>query len=140
MRSEDMRLIETCFCFDIGALTGEHLMEVITSGLGFEPRRISCDDILRRRGRFRPAEHMPMIAKAEKITDLELAYDTKRQGPDFTAVALEPWGMMALYWRLPDCPPGDILEKLTAIPGFNAGYVSDSTRDGRVVWSEEIAL
>lgn len=124
--------VQTFVCFELGSLDGPFLADLVAHHLGFEPTRIEANDILRRRGRFRPAKHVPMIAEAKEIAFLDLDCG-ELLTPTFSIVTA--WDCQQLYWELPDtCPPLALMEKLTGRPGFNMAIAAD-TEDTR--WQSE---
>ena len=134
-----MRQLLTMVCFDLDALNGPLVADLIAGGLGFEPQQISTPKSWGLRDSYCVQRHLPQIARRDNVDGLRLRVDLLGHGSYFR-VATTPGLFQAIYWRTPVAAPAPALaqiERLTLAPGFNVAYASDADD---VAWQSERSI
>jgi hypothetical protein len=72
-------------------------------------------------------------------TDVRVQTDMGPKGAYFQVLPIGTWSFQAVYWRTAslDVPSLDVLEELTELPGFNAGY---RCAEADVFWQSESSI
>jgi hypothetical protein len=118
-----MNYLLTCFCFDMETLNGRNIAGIIEEGLGFVPSEVKTNDFFKAGARYTDGV-LKRIASSDRISEVRLQTDAGPAGPYFQVISIGTWGFQAVYWRVPslDVPSRELCERLTDMPGFNAGY------------------
>ena len=112
------------FCFDPESLSSEQIADLLApEWLRIQPKWFSAS-FQRKRARYNPQQHPAHTKRADFVDWLRVQEDEKVM---FHVTSLSSWDLQQVYWELPEAlrHPFDALVHLTALPGFNAGYVFD---------------
>src|SRR5579871_448014 len=123
-------LVSVRFCFDLDAVSGETIVDLIQSHLGFEPVFVRGEDVSKKRTRFKPTV-LAKLRPLKTVGMLRLDTDAPSaglDGPSFSVQSGPSWSSHSLYWEVAAdrLPTRDMLDKLTALQGFNAGFAADA--------------
>lgn len=117
------------FSFQLGAVSGSHLAGVIENGLGFKPGHIRMRPQIVRNGPCNIDKRLPKIRQCSKIEHLYLRTSNRSSVPSFHFTTWRSCHMLWLHYLYSQLLPRSFFDRLTGLPGFNAGFLVDGADD-----------
>lgn len=122
-----MNFIGVSFCFDLDSLSGDLIADIIEEGIGFLPTRIRSNQFAKAGTLYKANSHLNKLRNLQEIESLELYTEDDLKGSSFRVTTIGDWSMQVIYWKTlsVDIPSNELIKKLTATKGFNAGCRCD---------------